>query len=307
MDADNEIALKSVATHNSISMQDMVRNLNNANLDEQILVFESEFPYQGKYPEIFPLRCEALLLILVTEGQGRIGIDLKEYDIRKDTLIVLQPKNYFTLSLFDERCAARVVACSSKVLEDVLPRLTDILPLLLHHRTEPVVHLSREDAESMNSYYMFLRDKLSRPATAHTKEKVMCIMQAALYEMVDIQQRISDTRNIVRTRKEEIMARFLLAVSEHFREQRQVSFYADMLCITPKHLSTVVKEVSGRTAGNWIENYVVMEAKVMLRTTDLPVQEIANRLNFLNQSFFGKYFKHLTGVSPSQFRKQTEL
>lgn len=135
----------------------------------------------------------------------------------------------------------------------------------------------------------------------------MCIMQAALYEMVDIQQRISDTRNIVRTRKEEIMARFLLAVSEHFREQRQVSFYADMLCITPKHLSTVVKEVSGRTAGNWIENYVVMEAKVMLRTTDLPVQEIANRLNFLNQSFFGKYFKHLTGVSPSQFRKQTEL
>lgn len=307
MDADNEIALKSVATHNSISIQDMVRNLNNANLDEQILVFESEFPYQGKYPEIFPLRCETLLLILVTEGQGRIGIDLKEYDIRKDTLIVLQPKNYFTLSLFDERCAARVVACSNKVLEDVLPRLTDILPLLLHHRTEPVVHLSREDAESMNSYYMFLRDKLSRPATAHTKEKVMCIMQAALYEMVDIQQRISDTRNIVRTRKEEIMARFLLAVSEHFREQRQVSFYADMLCITPKHLSTVVKEVSGRTAGNWIENYVVMEAKVMLRTTDLPVQEIANRLNFLNQSFFGKYFKHLTGVSPSQFRKQTEL
>ena len=65
----------------------------------------------------------------------------------------------------------------------------------------------------------------------------------------------------------------------------------------------MVKEISGRTAGEWIENYVTVEAKVLLRSTDLTIQEIASRLNFTNQSFFGKYFKHQTGMSPSEYRK----
>lgn len=100
------------------------------------------------------------------------------------------------------------------------------------------------------------------------------------------------------------MAKFILAVSENFRENRQVNYYADRLCITSKHLSSVVKEISGSTAGEWIENYVTMEAKVLLRTTDLTIQQIATKLNFNNQSFFGKYFRHITGMSPTAYRKQ---
>ncbi len=65
-----------------------------------------------------------------------------------------------------------------------------------------------------------------------------------------------------------------------------------------------MKEISGRTAGDWIENYVIMEAKVLLKTTDMTIQEIAVYLNFANQSFFGKYFKHHTGSSPSNYRKE---
>ena len=99
------------------------------------------------------------------------------------------------------------------------------------------------------------------------------------------------------------MAKCILAVSEAFREERQVASSAHKRCITPKQLSSVVKEISGRTAGDWIENYVVMEAKVLLKTTDMTIQEIAAYLNFANQSFFGKYFKHQTGVSPSVYRK----
>ena len=131
----------------------------------------------------------------------------------------------------------------------------------------------------------------------------MCMLQAALYEMMDINLQHSTGIETQRTRKEEIMAKFILAVSEHFREERQVAYYAHKLFITPKHLSSVVKELSGRTAGDWIENYVVMEAKVLLKTTDRTIQEIAVYLNFANQSFFGKYFKHHTGMSPTAYRK----
>ena len=124
-----------------------------------------------------------------------------------------------------------------------------------------------------------------------------------MFEMLDIHAAMHTPPLQVKSRKEEIMARFILLISENFREHRQVSFYSDQMCISAKHLSSVVKELSTFTAGEWIERYVTVEAKVLLRTTDLTIQEIATRLNFTNQSFFGKYFRHQTGMSPSAYRK----
>ena len=87
------------------------------------------------------------------------------------------------------------------------------------------------------------------------------------------------------------------------RSERSVKFYADQLCLTPKHLSGVVKEVSGKTVGEWIDELVILEAKALLNSSSMNIQEIADRLNFANQSFFGKYFKHYTGMSPKEYRK----
>ncbi len=275
--------------------------VNSDKLDEDIIVFQHEVKFVPE--EIFPLRIDALLIALCTEGTGKIGIDLREYEIKKNTLIVIQPKNFIYLSNYSDDFKCSAVACSNHVVEDVLPKLTEILPLLMHHRTEPVSYLSEEDACNILNFYDFLRKKLRGPKTPFLKQKVMCMLQAALYEMMDINLQHSTGIETQRTRKEEIMAKFILAVSEHFREERQVAYYAHKLFITPKHLSSVVKELSGRTAGDWIENYVVMEAKVLLKTTDRTIQEIAVYLNFANQSFFGKYFKHHTGMSPTAYRK----
>ena len=80
--------------------------------------------------------------------------------------------------------------------------------------------------------------------------------------------------------------------------------YAGKLCVTPKYLSLLVKNVSNRTAGEWIDNYVVLEAKALLSSSTLSIQEISDRLNFTNQSFFGKYFKQHVGISPTEYRKK---
>ncbi len=234
---------------------------------------------------------------------AKVGIDLKEYEVEKDTLLVIQPKNYIYLIDYDEDARANIVACSGHVVEDVLPKLTDLLPLLIHHRTEPVTHLNEEESGNLNVFYRFLRTNLTGPRTPFLQRKVLCVLQAALFEMMDMHHARSKEAIFRRTRKEEIMAKFILAVSEDFREHREVSYYAERLCITPKHLSAVAKETSGRTAGEWIEGYVTMEAKVLLKSTDLTVQEVAAHLNFANQSFFGKYFKHQTGMSPSAYRR----
>lgn len=289
-------------TADFISIRQIARNVNNDNLNEEILAFDTGFSIENE--EAFPLRINALVIALCLSGTGKIGIDLREYKLKKNSLIVIQPKNYIFLSQYspDFRCA--VVACSKRVVDDVFPRLTDILPILIHHRTEPVTQLSDSEADDIFSFYSFLRSKLKGPRTTFLKQKVLCMLQAALYEMMDIHQKNSERIDNQRSRKEEIMAKFILAVSEEFRTQRQVAYYARKLYITPKHLSAVVKEISGRTAGDWIENYVVMEAKVLLKTTDKTIQEITLMLNFANQSFFGKYFKHHTGLSPTAYRKK---
>ncbi len=251
----------------------------------------------------FPFRFDGLIIGLVSSGHGRIGIDLREYEIKPDTVLVIHPRNYVYYA-DGEDIAMDIVACSREVAENVLPKLTDVMPLLMHHRSEPVEELTHEDAESLREFYKFLHKEINGIQGPFHKKKMMSLLQAALFEMMDIQCHRQQVTRQYKTRKEEIMAKFILLVSENFREQRQVGFYSDQLCVTSKHLSAVVKEISGRTAGDWIENYVTVEAKVLLRSTDLTIQEIASRLNFSNQSFFGKYFKHQTGMSPTEYRKQ---
>ena len=102
--------------------------------------------------------------------------------------------------------------------------------------------------------------------------------------------------------KNSVVERFMELVQEHYREERLIGFYADKLCITPKYLSKLVKEHTGRSAGDWIENHVILEARAMLQSSDMTIQQIAAALNFPNQSFFGKYFKRVTGLSPKQYR-----
>ena len=104
--------------------------------------------------------------------------------------------------------------------------------------------------------------------------------------------------------KNSIVERFIELVRQHYREERQIGFYADKLCITPKYLSKLVKENTGRSAGEWIENHVILDARAMLQSSDMTIQQIATSLNFPNQSFFGKYFKRATGLSPKQYRNQ---
>jgi len=84
---------------------------------------------------------------------------------------------------------------------------------------------------------------------------------------------------------------------------RSVEFYADKLSLTPKYLTTVVRETSGKTAHDWIIEYVILSAKALLKSTNITIQEISDRLNFPSQSFFGKYFKQQTGMSPVEYRK----
>lgn len=289
-----------VDIYNSVTLSEVARALNSSP-ESEIIAMDYMRPVEIN--DVAPVRIEAMAIVLCVQGEGSLGLDLSDVKIEKNTLLVIQPNNYIRyLNTSDDfRCCS--IICSTTVVQSVLPKLSDLLPLLMKHRLMPATVLTDEEAQGINNFYTLIKSKLDGPRTHFIHHKVISLLQAALFEMMDIRMAHENSSGVTHTRKEEIMARFILALSENFRTERQVSYYAKQLCITPKHLSTVVRETSGSTAGEWIDSYVMMEAKMLLRTTDLTIQEIASRLHFPNQSFFGKYFKHHTGKSPSAFRQ----
>ena len=138
----------------------------------------------------------------------------------------------------------------------------------------------------------------------YAKSVARNLMAALFYELIGVAStRVAEGSPLpIRARKAGYVHDFIELVARHYRSERSVKFYAGKLFVTPKYLSVLIREATGQSAVTWIDNYVIREAKNMLRYSGKNIQQIAYELNFSNQSSFGKYFKNITGVSPSEFR-----
>jgi AraC-like DNA-binding protein len=104
------------------------------------------------------------------------------------------------------------------------------------------------------------------------------------------------------SKHEEYVEQFWELVQKNYKTERQIGFYADKMCLTPKYLSKIIRTNTGKSANSWIDEYVILEAKALLKSTNLTVQQISDELNFVDQSIFGKYFKRREGVSPKEYK-----
>lgn len=113
--------------------------------------------------------------------------------------------------------------------------------------------------------------------------------------------------NKVLSNDEALMNNFLKEVRQGYKTERKVIYYAERLCISAGYLSTIIKRVSGKSAAGWIDDFVALEAKALLKSSRLTIQQISDELNFPSQSFFGKYFKRVTGLSPKEYRENKHM
>lgn len=166
--------------------------------------------------------------------------------------------------------------------------------------SNPVVIPSERESEAIRLFCEMARRILSRQRP-HIHEILQHLTTAMIYSMADsIVAKIPP----VLSRDENIAQNFINNVSLNYHHRRKVIDYASDMNITPGYLSSVVKNVTGKSAAEWIEEYVLMEAKALLASTDMTIQQICYQLNFPTQSFFGKYFKTHTGLSPKSYRNQ---
>jgi AraC-like DNA-binding protein len=147
-----------------------------------------------------------------------------------------------------------------------------------------------------------MRDLFERCKQADRLFGVSHVFLTLLYEIAAQRQKYSPPLIRQVTRKEELVIRFSNLVSNNFREQHTVQFYADELNVTSKYLTKIVKEINGKTAGQIIDHYIILESKLLLEKPEHTISQVASLLNFSDQSVFGKYFKRITGISPKSFK-----
>ncbi|MCM1021536.1 MAG: helix-turn-helix domain-containing protein [Muribaculaceae bacterium] len=198
-----------------------------------------------------------------------------------------------------------IIAASTKHLDQNVPAMSKLMPFLVHFMGNPVILLSKQEMQNQIELRNLLMAKSNNKSEqAYRKNVVRSLLEALFFETLGVYSAHSINLHSLNSlkRKDSLLYEFVRLVEEEYKKERSVAYYAQKLFVSPKHLSAMVKEASGRTAGEWIDLYVIMEAKSLLKNTGMTIQEISQELNFSNQSFFGKYFKNLTGTSPRIYR-----
>lgn len=180
-----------------------------------------------------------------------------------------------------------------------VPSISD---LFITIRSNPCISLSKAEIKALPTYFKYIKLIYERREHMYRMEIIKQLIQVLCYEVASIYQRERLLEKRVFSYKETIFRKFVELLSSEYKKERRVAYYAAALCITPKNLSYVIKEVSGQTAAEWIDYYVMHNVKILLTTTTLTVQQISDRLNFPNPSFFTQYFKRATGWTPKAYR-----
>lgn len=255
----------------------------------------------------FPCRIDAFIVGIGTAGETTVSYNLREYTIKKDSMFVFSPQNILQAE-HSEGFRAHVLVITRELLQRINIDTRHIMPVLLQFGAHPCIGLSQEESRSLRNFFSLVGQEVQAPETEFSHNIVNELIAATIYKLGAILHRyIAEHPEIKRqpqTRAEEYFKQFLELLGEHFKQERSVGFYAQKLCITPKYLTTLVKHISGKSVSEWIDIYVVTEAKTLLKYSAKSIQEIAYLLNFPNQSFFGSYFKRNTGMSPSQYKAQ---
>ncbi|MCM1518347.1 MAG: helix-turn-helix domain-containing protein [Pseudoflavonifractor sp.] len=253
-----------------------------------------------------PAKLQVILSAVCIGGEMSAVIDCHEWRLRANDMIVLRPGHVITSYTTSDDFKGLFIVADPHAVYEALPSLSSFLHCALQFRDNPVIRISEAEIESQLTYHGILRRKIESASHQFRREVIKSLCQALFYETLGLYTRHMRDDIGPMKRKDDILLKFMTLVARDFRRERSVSYYAEQLCVTPKHLSAVVKDASGRTAGEWIDSHVALEAKILLKNTGMTIQEISTALNFANQSFFGKYFKHLTGMSPREYRISTD-
>jgi len=251
----------------------------------------------------YPVSIDGFSVIIMVAGEAVVSIDMQEHHVRPNNIVFCNSGSIIRTVGCSANAAAFVLAFSKSFINEIQIDLSASLPVYMRFGKAPVLEASPRDVDEIRQLFRFVKTMLLSDKDRYRHEIIRSLFTTAFYLIIDINQRETHARQ-KQGRCEVLFSQFMKLLEQYSKSQRNVGFYARQLNITPKYLSSAVKEVSGRTAARWIDESVILEAKALLKYSGMSIQEIAYHLNFSTQSFFGKYFKQHTGTSPSRYKRK---
>ena len=250
-----------------------------------------------------PIGCfkvDVTTVLIYDKGWARVSLNMKEYLIQAPAVFTVLPDSTYQYHEHSDDLEYKALVYSKKFTDNMFLN-TDRMHPIRASILDNALQEGRESVYVYNLYVKMLLDLMRMGQTTYKLEAAKHLTLAVFYGFSNTKHAPIDTQT---GRKDELYARFTALVRRHFRTSRDVSFYADELCVTVKYLSQVVKDKSGIAALDFIEQHVITECKALLSSTTMTVQQIADELHFPSQSVFGKYFKRVTGLSPREYRNR---
>lgn len=252
-----------------------------------------------------PMHVDGYLIGICTQGTIQMEINLEVYKGSVHSMIITTPHPVLKVlqTSTDFRCRFIVFSRRFLTANYLNPHLLDMFQFCTAGAI-PVVHLRPEEAEQLQAQFVYIWERFRKTGHPFRKEITGNLLMALLYDFEAAYQTHFRTVQKKMSRKEELNLKFHELLFRHFRQEHGVRFYADKLFVTPKYLTEIVKEVTGRSAGEWVDAALAVEAQALLQNPELSIQQVANTLNFPDQSSFGKFFKKQVGTAPLAYRKK---
>lgn len=253
----------------------------------------------------FPLRVDAMVFLVCAKGNIKLTINLTEWDVKQNDYVISLPENIIGVSSISDDFDGYIILFSMDYLRKISIDIKDALPYYMYVRNKPCFNVAPLNAKKISQFYDLLSSSLEDDRSNRKEDIVKGLVIAIISQISEDLDEFGLKTIAVKTKsKEYYFMKFMDLLLHHFREQHNVSFYSDNLALTPKYFSSLMKEISGLSASQWINEYIVVEAKTLLKFSDMNIMQIADYLFFPNQSFFSKYFKQHTGITPKQYRNE---
>jgi len=258
----------------------------------------------------YPVRFDGYMIFFLRKGHFTIDLNLNTYEVKPNSLLMNVPGNIIKLSSYDEDhigdAELYFVLASREFMSGIRFDFNKLFQESLTLWKNPCITLTEEDQALAQEYFTLARNVILSKQL-NKKEILGSLVTSFTYVTMDVWTReLNESRKTESpssARMNQLFERFLSLVTEYHNTERGMAFYAEKLCLTPKYLSKLVKEASGQSGPAWIDSFVILEAKNMLKYSDKTIKEIVYALHFPNQSVFYKFFKAHTGMTPSEYRK----
>lgn len=254
------------------------------------------------------IRIAGISFLLCRGGSMSLDINLAPHTVKSGMLLCVPPQSVMNMHDFDlGSLDADILILSTEFMRSIAIDLNTWASSGIPFRQpgSDFIVLTDDERAVVEKYFdLFHINTACNTDETYIRSIARSLMAAIFYQLMHfMSRREAESASQPYSRRISYVQDFMKLVHEHFRRERSVGFYADKLFISPKYLSLIIKEVTGKSAATWIDDCVILEAKNLLKFSGKNVQQVAYELNFNNQSSFGKYFKHLTGMSPTQFQR----